>query len=104
MISSFGVDIRGEIYITDYSDGEIYKIIPADGASQCSAGCGDIDSNGSLSLLDIVYLINFLYKGGPEPLSSAYVDVNNSGSINILDASYFINFLYRNGPELLCPI
>jgi glucose/arabinose dehydrogenase len=28
-ISSFGVDNDGEIYILDYSDGEIYKIVPA---------------------------------------------------------------------------
>jgi cysteine-rich repeat protein len=28
-VTSFGEDTRGELYLTDYADGEIYKIIPA---------------------------------------------------------------------------
>jgi len=102
LISSFGVDAAGEMYIVDYSDGEIYKILPADGASQCATECGDTDGNGSISLLDITFLINYLYKGGPAPAVPAQADVNGSGEINILDVSYLVGYLYRGGPAPVC--
>ena len=29
--------------------------------------CADVNSSGGVNLLDVTYLINYLYKGGPEP-------------------------------------
>ncbi|MCC7013479.1 MAG: PQQ-dependent sugar dehydrogenase [Planctomycetes bacterium] len=51
-ISSFGEDAQGELYVCDYSDGEIYRIDPAGGAADCNAngiadGC-DLQSGFSL--------------------------------------------------------
>jgi hypothetical protein len=65
--------------------------------------CGDANSNGTVNLLDITYIINYLYKAGdpPDPLEAA--DVNNDGSINILDITYLINYVYKGGPEPNCP-
>lgn len=34
----------------------------------CSWICGDIDGSDAVNLLDVTYLINYLYKGGPEPV------------------------------------
>ena len=65
--------------------------------------CGDISGNGIINVQDVVYLINYLYKGGPAPVSERAVDVNNSGSIDILDAVYMINYLYKSGAEPNCP-
>jgi hypothetical protein len=65
--------------------------------------CGDFDSTGAVNILDITYLINYLYLGGqaPDPLEMA--DVNSDGSINILDIIYLIRYLYKGGPEPNCP-
>ena len=30
--------------------------------------CGDIDGSGSINILDVTYLVNYLYKDGPEPI------------------------------------
>jgi len=65
--------------------------------------CGDIDVSGFINLLDITYLIDYLYKGGPEPANINMADVNHSGSVNILDAVYLINYLYKGGPAPACP-
>jgi uncharacterized protein (TIGR02145 family) len=36
-------------------------------ATSFSGDCGDVDNSGSINLLDITYLIAYVYKGGPEP-------------------------------------
>jgi hypothetical protein len=69
----------------------------------CSSICGDIDGDNSITLLDITYLINYLYKGGPAPYTMENADVNNSGSVNILDILYLIKYLYKGGPPPNCP-
>jgi len=65
--------------------------------------CGDANDDGILNLLDVSYLINYLYREGapPEPLEVA--DVDSSGAVNILDITYLINYLYRGGPVPVCP-
>jgi len=70
--------------------------------SSFAGNCGDVDNSGTINILDVSYLINYLYRDGtaPDPLESA--DVDYSGSINILDAAYLINYLYRDGPEPDC--
>jgi hypothetical protein len=30
--------------------------------------CGDVDDNNVVNILDVTYLVNYLYKGGPRPL------------------------------------
>jgi hypothetical protein len=66
--------------------------------SPLSAGvCGDADSNGQVDLLDVTYLVKYLYRGGPAPDEMETADVNRSGTINILDIAYIINYLYRGG-------
>jgi glucose/arabinose dehydrogenase len=57
-ISSFGEDALGELYICDYTDGEIYRIEPAAGPSDCNGNAiadscdiahgtsQDVNSNG----------------------------------------------------------
>jgi len=65
--------------------------------------CGDLNDDGVVNLLDIVFLINYKYKEGvvPDPMESA--DVNGDGSVNILDIVYLINFKYKDGPAPDCP-
>ncbi|PKK83589.1 MAG: hypothetical protein CVT49_07480 [candidate division Zixibacteria bacterium HGW-Zixibacteria-1] len=65
--------------------------------------CGDASDDGNVNLLDLTYLINYLYKGGTAPNPIALSDVDNSGAINILDVTYLINYLYKNGPQPDCP-
>lgn len=64
--------------------------------------CGDVDSDGDLNILDVIFIINFKYKDGPPPEEMWVIDINNDGGINILDVIYLINFMYKDGPELLC--
>ncbi len=65
--------------------------------------CGDIDASGLINILDITYLLGYLYMDGPEPVPYASADVNNNGMLNILDVTYLIAYLYMGGPEPVCP-
>lgn len=75
-----------------------------DGTLTVLAGgnCGDIDNDGGINLLDVVYLINYLYKGGPPPPYLNSADCDGNGDTNILDGVYLINYLYKGGPPPVC--
>jgi hypothetical protein len=68
--------------------------------------CGDINCDGIINILDIVYLINykFLVPPGPPPCKMVKADLNHDGTINILDIVYLINykFLVPPGPPPQC--
>jgi len=55
-----------------------------------------------VNVLDVFYLINFLYKGGPVPEDASISDVDSDGNINLLDVLYLISYLYRGGPAPDC--
>jgi len=65
--------------------------------------CGDANGNGVVNILDITFLINYLYKGGPAPDPFEAADVNSNGAVNILDVTYLTSYLYKEGPEPNCP-
>jgi len=65
--------------------------------------CGDANGNRAINILDVTFLIAYLYKDGPSPIPEVSGDANGSSSVNILDATYLINYLYKGGPEPICP-
>jgi len=65
--------------------------------------CGDVDGKAGITLLDIVFLIDYVYKGGPAPEPFESGNVNNLGDINILDIVFMINYKYKDGPDPNCP-
>jgi len=67
-----------------------------------AADCGDVDNSGAVNILDVTFLINYLYKGGPAPDPLDMADVNKDDVINILDITYLISFIYMDGPGPIC--
>jgi hypothetical protein len=64
---------------------------------------GDANGDGIIDLADIVYLINYLYKDGPAPVSPAAGDANCDSIVDLADIIYLINYLYRGGAAPGCP-
>jgi hypothetical protein len=64
--------------------------------------CGDANSDQAINILDVTYIINYLYKNGPAPDPEAAADADGSGVINLLDVTHLINYLYKDGPEPIC--
>ncbi len=67
--------------------------------------CGDADANLAVSIADVVYLINYIFAGGPSPLPLLAGDVDCTNSVSIADAVYIINYIFGGGsaPCANCP-
>lgn len=59
---------------------------------------GDANGDGNIDIGDVVYLVNYLYKGGPAPEPLYSGDANSDGVIDIGDVVYLVNYLYKGGP------
>ncbi|MCP4706792.1 MAG: hypothetical protein GY865_19515, partial [candidate division Zixibacteria bacterium] len=70
----------------------------------CDYVCGDIDGTPDINILDVVFLINNVYKAGPNPDPLESADVNHDLEINILDIVYLINNIYKGGADPECVI
>jgi len=65
--------------------------------------CGDVQNDGVVNVGDVVYLVTYLYKGGPAPVCpSDRGDVNNDEVINVGDVVYLVTYLYKSGPAPSC--
>jgi hypothetical protein len=63
---------------------------------------GDCNDDGVVNVGDVVYLINYLYKGDPPPDPYSEGDLNCDDIINVGDVVRLINYLYRNWPAPGC--
>jgi hypothetical protein len=61
--------------------------------------CGDVNKDGVVNVTDVVYLINYLFIGGPAPVPILHVgDVNQDEVVNVTDVVYLINYLFLIPP------
>jgi hypothetical protein len=58
---------------------------------------GDANSDGMVTVSDIVYLTNYVLYSGPEPEPSASGDPNQDCVIDNQDIIYLFNYLYNQG-------
>jgi hypothetical protein len=70
----------------------------------CCVTPGNANGNDppAVNILDITYLIAYLYQGGPPPPCCPEGDANGNCTINILDITYLIAYLYQDGPVPVC--
>jgi hypothetical protein len=63
---------------------------------------GDANSDGWTNSADIVYLINYLFIGGPLPVPLKAGDCTLDGVVNSADLIYLINYVFVYGPPPGC--
>jgi len=69
----------------------------------CDFICGDLDKDTNICLLDMIFLVNYLYKGGPAPDPIESADVNSDGSIDFIDLIHLRDYIYMEGNPPSCP-
>jgi choice-of-anchor B domain-containing protein len=60
---------------------------------------GDVDQSGTVTSADIIYLINYVFKAGPEPQPANSGDVNGTCTITAADVIYLVNYVFKGGPD-----
>jgi hypothetical protein len=63
---------------------------------------GDANRSGSVDLADAVFIVNWLFIGGPAPNPLWVGDANCSGGVDLADAVYIVNWLFIGGPPPGC--
>jgi hypothetical protein len=60
---------------------------------------GDVNGDCKIDVLDVVFLLNYIFVGGPPPVPLCMGDVNRSGGApDSDDALYLISYLFLYGP------
>jgi hypothetical protein len=59
--------------------------------------CGDADASGGRDIDDIVYIVAYIFTGGPPPVPMNSGDVDCSGDVDVDDAVYIIHFVFSMG-------
>lgn len=60
--------------------------------------CGDADGSQVISISDAIYVIGYIFGGGPPPVPLRAGDADTNGIVNISDAIYLINYIFAGGP------
>ncbi len=64
----------------------------------CDFVCGDANGDGTINIADAVYIISYIFKGGPAPDPLCVADANGDGTVNISDAVYLVSYIFKGGP------
>jgi hypothetical protein len=72
-------------------------------ACEASFVCGDANGDGHITQADVMFLIDFLHKGGPAPDPYESGDADGDGDVDKDDASYLLDYLHQDGPAPVCP-
>ncbi len=59
--------------------------------------CGDANNDKAVNVSDAVYIINFVFVGGAQPIPYEAGDANCDGSVNVSDAVWIINYVFIGG-------
>jgi hypothetical protein len=64
---------------------------------------GDSNADGTLNITDGIYVLNYLFLGGPEPPCQESANANDDATLNITDGIYILNYLFLGGPQPASP-
>jgi hypothetical protein len=93
------ITAQGTALNDDNNDGEL---------NGCATGCcvdfsGNVngDALDKVNVVDLTYLVGFLFGGGPAPLCKEEGNVNGDvlAKINVVDLTYLVGFLFGGGPQ-----
>jgi len=78
---------------TDWGLTAAYKLA----ADSCCNLMGDANNNGAFNILDLTFIVGFLFKNGPAPACPAEADLNCDCTVNVRDITYIIYQYYYGG-------
>lgn len=64
---------------------------------------GDANNDGGVNVADGIYVLDFLFGGGPPMACRPVGDVDDNDTLNVADAVVLFNFLFSGGPPPVAP-
>jgi hypothetical protein len=58
----------------------------------------DYDPGDNIDISDLVYLVDYMFTGGPPPPCFEEADMNCDGSIDISDLVWLVDYMFTGGP------
>jgi len=79
------------------------QVVGGSGGDGCCMVRGDMDHSGGatpIDISDLVYLVDYMFTGGPVPVCFEEGDVDAGGTapIDIADLVYLVDFMFNSGP------
>lgn len=85
-------------YYFRFSDGRDTVTTPLDSLRIQFGIRGDADNSGAIDISDAVYLISFIFSGGPAPDPLWLGDASCDGAVDISDAVFLVAYIFSGGP------
>jgi hypothetical protein len=92
---TFTIEAADEQFPASYADTTAYTIYFA----PITPRPGDANVDSGVDVGDAVFLINYIFSGGPAPEVPNWADANADCDINVGDAVYLIMYIFNSGPE-----
>ncbi len=76
-----------------------------DVTSCCMNARGNVDGDPTdeVTISDLVYLVDYMFSGGPAPTCTKEADINGSLTIDVSDLVYLVDYMFTGGyPPLPC--
>jgi len=64
---------------------------------------GDANYDRALNIIDLTYLVNYVFRGGVKPITIQSGDLNSDFHVNVEDLSYIVEYMFRGGPPPATP-
>ncbi len=66
--------------------------------------CGDVNDDGGFipDIADLVYLVDYMFTGGPPPPDMVAANIDGEPGINIADLIYLVDYMFNEGPPPIC--
>ena len=64
----------------------------------CPYSPGDLNLDGNVDIVDVVFFVNYLFQNGKEPCPLISADANCDQDVTIADVVYLTNYIFRSGP------
>ncbi len=66
--------------------------------TSCAGKAGDANGDSKVNLADLIFKVNFIFKGGSAPAPLCTGDDNADVKIDLSDIIYGVNYLFKGGP------
>jgi len=90
----------GKVYYWKVTASDLFGgVTPASTVNQLRLWLyGDTNSNGEVNIGDAVFVITYIFRGGPAPDPIVVGDTNGDCKVNVGDAVFLVTYIFRSGP------